>query len=64
MGTYLVEHNVLASRASFESFSQGGAFERNLGWPPPALTLLETRNYTGANRFASVAGQPGNEERD
>ena len=29
------------------------------------LTVLETRNYTGANRFASVVGgQPGNEERD
>jgi hypothetical protein len=32
MGTYLVEHNVLASRPSFESFSQGGAFVHNLGW--------------------------------
>jgi hypothetical protein len=29
-GPYLVEHNVLASRASFESFSQGGAFVHNL----------------------------------
>jgi hypothetical protein len=29
-GPYLVEHNVLASRASLESFSQGGAFVHNL----------------------------------
>ena len=29
-GPYLVEHNVLASRASLESFSQGGAFVSNL----------------------------------
>jgi hypothetical protein len=29
-GPYLVEHNVLASRVSFESFSQGGAFVHNL----------------------------------
>lgn len=29
-GPYLVEHNVLASRASIESFSQGGAFVHNL----------------------------------
>jgi glycosyl hydrolase family 120/uncharacterized protein DUF1565 len=29
-GPYLVEHNVLASNASFESFSQGGAFVHNL----------------------------------
>ncbi|BCJ48853.1 hypothetical protein Asp14428_03280 [Actinoplanes sp. NBRC 14428] len=29
-GPYLVDHNVLASRASFESFSQGGAFVGNL----------------------------------
>jgi hypothetical protein len=29
-GPYLVDHNVLASRASFESFSQGGAFVNNL----------------------------------
>jgi hypothetical protein len=29
-GPYLIEHNVLASRASIESFSQGGAFVHNL----------------------------------
>jgi hypothetical protein len=29
-GPYLVEHNVLASNVSFESFSQGGAFVHNL----------------------------------
>jgi hypothetical protein len=29
-GPYLVDHNVLGSRASFESFSQGGAFVGNL----------------------------------
>jgi hypothetical protein len=29
-GPYLVDHNVLASPASFESFSQGGAFVNNL----------------------------------
>jgi hypothetical protein len=29
-GPYLVDHNVLASAASFESFSQGGAFVNNL----------------------------------
>jgi len=29
-GPYLVDHNVLASKASFESFSQGGAFVHNL----------------------------------
>jgi hypothetical protein len=29
-GPYLVDHNVLASKASFESFSQGGAFVNNL----------------------------------
>ena len=29
-GPYLIEHNVLASRASLESFSQGGAFVHNL----------------------------------
>ncbi|MHB1063318.1 MAG: right-handed parallel beta-helix repeat-containing protein [Georgenia sp.] len=29
-GPYLVEHNVLASRASLELFSQGGAFVNNL----------------------------------
>src|SRR3954466_3935889 len=29
-GPYLVEHNVLASKVSFESFSQGGAFVHNL----------------------------------
>jgi hypothetical protein len=29
-GPYLVDHNVLGSRASFESFSQGGAFVNNL----------------------------------
>jgi hypothetical protein len=29
-GPYLVEHNVLASHVSFESFSQGGAFVHNL----------------------------------
>jgi hypothetical protein len=29
-GPYLVEHNVLASRASLESFSQGGAYVHNL----------------------------------
>jgi glycosyl hydrolase family 120/parallel beta helix pectate lyase-like protein/uncharacterized protein DUF1565 len=29
-GPYLVENNVLASKASFESFSQGGAFVHNL----------------------------------
>jgi hypothetical protein len=29
-GPYLIEHNVLASRASVESFSQGGAFVHNL----------------------------------
>ena len=29
-GPYLVDHNLLASRASFESFSQGGAFVGNL----------------------------------
>jgi len=29
-GPYLVDHNVLASRASLESFSQGGAFVHNL----------------------------------
>ncbi|HST65583.1 MAG TPA: right-handed parallel beta-helix repeat-containing protein, partial [Mycobacteriales bacterium] len=29
-GPYLVDHNVLASRVSFESFSQGGAFVGNL----------------------------------
>ncbi|MEV6301379.1 right-handed parallel beta-helix repeat-containing protein [Actinoplanes sp. NPDC051861] len=29
-GPYLVEHNVLGSPASFESFSQGGAFVNNL----------------------------------
>jgi Right handed beta helix region/Protein of unknown function (DUF1565) len=36
-GPYLVDHNVFASAASFESFSQGGAFVNNLfcgtlGW--------------------------------
>jgi hypothetical protein len=29
-GPYLIEHNVLASRVSIESFSQGGAFVHNL----------------------------------
>ena len=29
-GPYLVEHNILASRASLEIFSQGGAFVNNL----------------------------------
>ena len=29
-GPYLVDHNLLGSRASFESFSQGGAFVGNL----------------------------------
>jgi Right handed beta helix region len=29
-GPYLVEHNILASNVSFESFSQGGAFAHNL----------------------------------
>jgi hypothetical protein len=29
-GPYLVEHNVLASRAALEAFSQGGAFVHNL----------------------------------
>ncbi|HEX9042800.1 MAG TPA: right-handed parallel beta-helix repeat-containing protein [Trebonia sp.] len=29
-GPYLIEHNVLASRASLEAFSQGGAFVHNL----------------------------------
>jgi hypothetical protein len=29
-GPYLVDHNVLASRAALESFSQGGAFVHNL----------------------------------
>ncbi|HEX5203287.1 MAG TPA: right-handed parallel beta-helix repeat-containing protein [Actinoplanes sp.] len=29
-GPYLVDHNVLGSKASFESFSQGGAFVNNL----------------------------------
>jgi hypothetical protein len=29
-GPYLVEHNILASNVSFESFSQGGAFVHNL----------------------------------
>ena len=29
-GPYLIEHNVLGSRASLESFSQGGAFVHNL----------------------------------
>jgi hypothetical protein len=29
-GPYLVEHNIIASNVSFESFSQGGAFVHNL----------------------------------
>jgi hypothetical protein len=38
-GPYLVDHNVFGSKASFESFSQGGAFVNNLfggtlGWQP------------------------------
>ena len=49
-GPYLVEHNVLASRASMELFSQGGAFVQQ---PGLRHGLARSRSSTGRRRTTS-----------
>jgi glycosyl hydrolase family 120 len=56
-GPYLVEHNVLASRASFESFSQGGAFVHNLvGGTVRLETVLDRATPYHLPHSTQVAG--------
>ncbi|WP_306211111.1 right-handed parallel beta-helix repeat-containing protein [Actinoplanes sp. RD1] len=66
-GPYLVDHNVLGSRASFESFSQGGAFVGNLVagavWLVPVLDRATPYHRPHSTQVAGYAVIRGGDDR-
>ncbi|WP_305787095.1 right-handed parallel beta-helix repeat-containing protein [Symbioplanes lichenis] len=66
-GPYLVDHNVLGSRASFESFSQGGAFIGNLVagsvWLVPVMDRATPYHRPHSTQVAGYAVIRGGDDR-
>ncbi len=66
-GPYLVEHNILASRASLELWSQGGAFVHNLVcgtlWLVPVLERPTPYHVPHSTRVAGYAAIHGGDDR-